>query len=774
MPVIQSLRRAHSQPVVRLATLFALNAFSAFSAASGQPQARPDPSLLTVERIFNSRDFRGQFFGQVRWLDDSTYTAVEPGPEGKGTQLMRVDAATGRKEVLVPVSALLPAGAKEPIDIEDYDWNDAHTRLLIFTNSARVWRENTRGDFWVLDLASKKLRQLGGAPAKAKPSTLQFAKFSPDGKHVAFVREHNIYVEPAEGGPNGATGSIVALTRDGSNTTINGTFDWVYEEELYMRDGFRWSPDGNSIAFWQLDSRGVRDFHMINNTDSLYPRVITYGYPKVGETNSACRVGIVPASGGPVRWLDIPGDPRNTYIPRMEWADDSHEVILQHLNRLQNRNDVLLGDAGTGGTRIVFTERDSAWVDVMDDLFWTGGGKYFTWVSERDGWRHVYLVPRTGTGEKPLTRGEFDVIDVAGVDGKGGWLYYIASPDNPTQRYLYRVRLDGKGGPERLTPPGDPGTHSYQASPSMRWAFHTHSTINKPDVTDLVSLPGHRGVRMLRENRELTRKVNGLRRRPAEFFRVDIGGGVLLDGWCLKPPDFDSTKIYPLLFYVYGEPAGQTVLDRWDGNLWPLMLSQQGYVIASVDNRGTPAPRGRQWRKIIYRQVGILASADQAAAARALIRLWPFVDSSRIGIWGWSGGGSMTLNAMFRYPDLYRTGLAIAFVSNQRYYDDVYQERYMGLPEDNEKGFTEGSPITYAKDLKGNLLIVAGTGDDNVHYQNCEALINELVANNKHFSMLSYPNRSHGIYEGRGTTRHLYESLTYYLKENLPPGPRDH
>jgi dipeptidyl-peptidase-4 len=289
-----------------------------------------------------------------------------------------------------------------------------------------------------------------------------------------------------------------------------------------------------------------------------------------------------------------------------------------------------------------------------------------------------------------------------------------------------------------------------------------------------VQLPGHTAVRVLEDNSELCEKIAALNKRPIEFFRMDIGDGVLLDGWCVKPPDFDPQKQYPLFFFVYGEPAGQTVLDRWGGEkyLWHLMLAQQGYLVVSVDNRGTPAPRGRAWRKCIYRQVGILASADQAAATRAIIESWPYVDPARIGIWGWSGGGSMSLNAIFRYPDLYHTAMAVAFISNQRFYDTIYQERYMGLPDDNEEGYKNGSPITFAHQLEGNLLIVHGTGDDNCHYQSCEALINELIEHGKHFSMMAYPNRSHSIKEGENTRRHLYELLTRYLKENLPPGPK--
>jgi dipeptidyl-peptidase-4 len=465
----------------------------------------------------------------------------------------------------------------------------------------------------------------------------------------------------------------------------------------------------------------------------------------------------------------------------MDWAGNSTAVVLQHLNRHQNRNEIMLcqlddgwfGDVRTKEPIKVMVERDDAWVDVGDDLKWTKDGRSFTWLSERDGWRHIYRIARDGRKVTLLTQDKSDVISIESIDEKGGWVYYIASPDNPTQRYLYRTTLDGNSIAQRVTPVDQPGTHSYRISNDSRWALHTCSTFDSPAVVDLVSLPAHRRIRLLEDNADYRAKIVALNSPLTGFLRVDIGDGIELDAWCIKPSDFDPRKKYPLLIYVYGEPAGQTVLDKWTGkndrHLWHLMLAQQGYVVASIDNRGTPAPRGREWRKSVYRQVGILASQDQAAAVRALVDKWPFVDPDRIGVWGWSGGGSMTLNAMFRYPELYRTGIAIAFVADQRYYDTVYQERYMSLPIDNPDGFRDGSPITFAKNLQGNLMIIHGTGDDNCHYQNCQALINELVKHNKVFSMMSYPNRTHAIKEGPNTRRHLYETMTDYLMTNMPP-----
>jgi dipeptidyl-peptidase-4 len=727
-----------------------------------------DRSVLSVDRIFKKKDFKQETWGPARWLEDgSGYTTLEPSlTVGDAKDIVRYAPESGQREVLVPASALIPVGETKPLEIQDYAWSVDLKKLLIFTKTKRVWRQETRGDYWVLDRASGSLKKLGGIVA---PSTLMFASFSPDGRHVAYVRENNLYVQSLE------SFRIKALTHDGSASRINGTADWVYEEEFGLRKGFRWSPDGLSIAYWQFDTTGVPTYSLINNTDKLYPEVSTYAYPKVGETNSSVRVGIVKASGGRTRWFKPNSDARNHYIPEMEWAPDSKSVIFQHLNRLQNTNQVIRGDARSGVSRPVFQDRDAAWVDVVDAWHWLETGKRFLWLSERDGWNHLYSVD-AGSGQVALlTPGAFDVVRMVGLGPEGGgttrrWVYFIASPDNPTQRYLYRTTTDGQGGVERLSPGDQPGTHAYDLSKDGRWAFHTYSRFGQPPVVDLVSLPDHRSIRKMAENLELTQRVADLKPCPGEFFRVDIGDGVRLDAWCLKPPQFDPAKRYPLLLYVYGEPAGSTVVDAWGSEtyLWHRLMAQQGYVVMSIDNRGTATPRGRAWRKSIYRQIGVLASADQAAALRQILRERPYIDPARVGIWGWSGGGSMSLNAIFRYPDLYRTAMAIAFVSDQRLYDTIYQERYMGLPKDNAEGFKAGSPITHAHQLKGNLLLIYGTGDDNCHFQNCERLANELIKHGRPFSQVLYPNRTHSISEGENTRPHLYQTLQRYAEETLP------
>ncbi len=752
-----------------LITLLIASPFSA-------QQRQADSSLLTLDSVFT---YRPQFLNAAQWQSDgSGYLALEPTPGKKeGLDLARYDATTGERTILVSSEKLIPPGASSPVVIEQFDFSEDGQKLLIFANSARVWRSNTRGDYWVLDLKNWKLSKLGG---DAKPSTLMFAKFSPDSTRVGYVRENNIYVETI------TDSRIAQVTRDGSRYTVNGTFDWVYEEELFCRDGWRWSPDGRRIAYWQLNSEGVKEFLLIDNTSALYPVITTFPYPKAGEMNSAARVGVIAATGGATRWFDIAGDARNHYLPRMEWAASSDEVIIQQLNRLQNTNLVLLGDARTGKVRSVLTEKDDAWVDIAwgaidwdkqglarGDVEWLDGGKRFLWASERDGWRHIYSISRDGKDTKCITPGDYDVIGVEKADIKSGWLYFLASPENATQSYLFRAPLDGSGKAERVTPASQPGTHGYLISPRGDFTIHTYSTFTKVPVTDIVRLPQHSQVKTLVDNRELQERLGKLRACKSEFFRVDIGEGVELDGWMIKPPDFDATRRYPVLFYVYGEPWGQTVLDAWGGRnlMWHTLLAQQGYIVMSVDNRGTPAPRGRAWRKSIYRRMGIQNSLDQANAVRAITK-WPFIDSERIAIWGWSGGGSSSLNAIFRYPDLYKAAMAVAPVPDLRYYDTIYQERYCGLPQDHPDEYKQSSPVTFAGQLKGHLLIVHGTGDDNVHYQGTESLIDALVAAGKQFTVMPYPNRSHGIYEGRGTTRHLFELLTRFLNEKLPRGTR--
>jgi len=728
---------------------------------SGALIGQERPSLEDkLYRIFEAEEYEPEPFGPAKWLDDGAfYTTLEASESAEDAKdIVRYETSTGHREILVPASRLVPEGETKALEIEDYAWSKDKRRLLVFTNTRRVWRQNTRGDYWVLETSTGALRKLGG---KAEASTLMFAKFSPDGTRVAYVRENNLYVEDIK------SGGVTPLTSDGSETIINGTSDWVYEEEFSLRDAFRWSPDGKLIAFWRFDSSGIGKFALINNTDTLYPEVTYIPYPKVGTTNSAVRIGVVSSRGEKTRWMEVPGDDRETYVPRLEWLGGSDALVLQHLNRLQNTNDVLLADARTGHVTRVFRDQSDTWVDVMDGLEWLSDSKEFLWLSEKDGWRHAYRVRRDGTGARLITRFEADVMDVVGLSDARTWLYFTASPENATQRYLHRARVDGRAPPERVSPSDQPGSHSYDLSPNGEWAFHTYSRFDTPPLIDLVRLPEHESVRALVDNEKLVEKVSAIVARPVEFFQTEIEPGVRLDTWMLRPSTFDPNEEYPLLVFVYGEPWGTTVTDRWGGErmLFHRAIAEEGFVVVSFDNRGTPVPKGAAWRKTIYGTVGELSSKDQAAAVKALVERHAFIDGSKVAVWGWSGGGSNTLNCLFRFPELFKVGVSVAPVPDQTLYDTIYQERYMGRPKDNEEGYRIGSPIHFAEGLEGQLLIIHGTGDDNVHYQGTERLVNRLIELGKRFDLMVYPNRTHAIEEGKGTRLHIYSLIGRYLKE---------
>jgi dipeptidyl-peptidase 4 len=692
--------------------------------------------------------------GSGQWLEGGkAYRSTEAGAA------VRIDTATGASTPLPPEPSYKPpqldralAGGTPSADGK---------KLLFATNSHTVMIRKTASDYWVLDKSDNSWHRIGGKSTGG----LMFAKFSPDSTRVAYLGgpAWNLYVEEIK------TGALKQLTTDASDDIIDGTSDWNNNEEFGLADCFAWSPDGTRIAYYQFDQSGVQDFALINYTDGLYPVITKYKYPKPGQVNSAVRLGVVSASGGPTRWLQTPGDPRNTYIPYMEWTDDN-QVILEHMNRLQNTNTVYLANPATGALRQMFQDKNDTWVEVNRNFRWIDGGKRLLFTSERDGWRHLYAVSRDGNA-RLITSAPFDMVSLTAVDEPGGWAYFIASPENGTQRYLYRARLDGSK-TARITPAGQPGTHTYNISPDARWAFHSVSTFDSPGESDLVSLPDHRVVRVINDNAALKAKVQPILAGRTEMVHIPVGHDTTIDGWLIRPSKFDPSKKYPIIVSVYGEPASSTVNDSWGANNRLLMaaLADDGYLVASFDNSGTPAPKGTHWRKVIYGSVGVLASEEQAAALRGLASTHAYVDLTRVGVFGWSGGGSMTLNLMFRHPELYSVGVAGAPVADQTLYDSIYQERYMGLPTDNAKGYHDGSPISYAEGLKGKLMIIHGTGDDNVHFQGTQRLLNKLISLNKQFHFMEYPNRRHGV---QGSDPLHLDTLRYsFFEEYLPPGPR--
>ncbi len=722
-----------------------LSAFLIAAPAAAQ-QTQTAQSRLTVERIF-SGEFRLQGLPAIQWLNDGQrYTFV-----GDNGDLMVEDAASGRREVLVAASALVPQGAQRPIEIEDYEWSDDERKLLVFTNSQRVWRENTRGKFYVWDLDRRTL-----APISTQNGWQMFAKFSPDGSKVGFVRDNDLYVADL------ATGGETRLTSDGGEQIINGTFDWVYEEELGLQDGWRWSPDGQRIAFWRIDQSPVRTFYMIQETDSLYSQPIALRYPKAGTPNPVARIGVVGVGGGATTWMDT-GSDTEALLARMEWAESPTEIVIQRTNRIQNRNDVLLADATTGRTRPLFTESDAAWVDVHDDFQWLNDGRQFLWSSERDGWNHLYVYNRDGSVARQLTRGPWEVTRVMGVDERGGWVYFGATEEGPEERHVYRVRLNGRGGMEQLS--REAGTHNATVSPAGTYYLDAYSTISTPPVTRLHRANGA-PVRTLVENTPAREAIGRLGLGAPEFFTVRTQDGAELNAWMIKPADFDPSRKYPVLMYVYGGPGSQTVLNSWSGSryLWHQSLAQRGYIVVSVDNRGTGA-RGRDFKKSVYLKLGQQEAADQIEAANWLASQ-PYVDAGRIGIWGWSYGGYATAMAMTRSGAPFKAGIAVAPVADWGLYDTIYTERFMRTPQENPEGYRLGAPQTAAANLRGKLLIVHGTGDDNVHFQNSVRLANALQAAGKQFQFMAYPNRTHSI-SGGPTSAHLHNLLTDWIIQNL-------
>jgi len=752
--------------IMNLRTMVLITAFLCPICIVPAEQKEEDSGELTLKRIFTDRDFSSKGFSASWSRDGTEYTYLKDADgKDKGKDIRVYNVSDARESVLVKASELFRPGTQKQIEVEGYSFSRDRSLVMIYTNSKRVWRRNSRGDYWVLDRSSGEFRKLGG---EARASTLQFAKFSPDGKKVAYVRERNIYVEDL------LDHSIRALTKTKSKDIINGTADWVYEEELGVRDGFMWSPDSEAIAYWQFDERGVRKHTMIDNVSGLYPKLTSFGYPKVGQRNSACRVGVRSLSSEDTVWVSSSEDLRNNYIARMHWSERSGGLIIEQLDRAQEMNSVMRVNED-GSVSVILTERDEAWVDTHREMNWVGPDNRFTWISDRDGWRHVYIVSPDGKKIDLVSPGKFDVIRLLRTDHLADLLYFIASPDDPSQRYLYSVRTDGTD-LKRVTPEEEKrGTHSYNISPNGKYAILRSSDQDTVPVTSLISLPDHKVIKVLENNEKLKEEFAKVKKSPSEFFYVDIGDGNRLHSRCIKPPNFDPKRKYPLLVYVYGEPAGQVVRDSWGGSthLWHLMLAQHGYVIMSFDNRGTAAPRGREWRKAADGKIGILPPQDQAEAVRRVLKDRPYLDPLRVGSWGWSGGGSMSLNAIFKFPDLYGAAIAVASVPNQRHYDTIYQERYMGLPGDNLKGFKEGSPINFANQLKGDLLIVHGAADDNCHYQTFEKLIDELVSHNKTFTMMTYPRGTHSIREGKNTTLHLYTLMTSFLNRSLEPSGSD-
>lgn len=711
--------------------------------------------------------FTVQVQAQISWnKDGNSYTTVENGA------IVEVTLPAMTKTTLVSAEQLAPlgmqahertAGSRRGGGDLEYAFSGDHSRLLLLAKPVREYH-NTYHSAWVFDRKTNALLPV------ARERILN-AKISPDGTKVAYVLNNNIYsVEIGN-----SVGAPVALTTDGNDKLLNGWFDYAYSEELYCVDGFRWSPDSKSIAYWQNDISHVGTFYMINNTDSIYPKIIAIPFSKVGEPIAQARIGVVSLATRTTKWMNIDGDPSSHYLARMEWTPDGARVITQQLNRAQNNSKLVLSDPASGESKVIYNESDDAWIDLKafwshaggNDWDWIEGGKAFLWVSEKDGWRHIYRVGLDGQ-ETLLTKGNFDVTSVSGCDEVKGYLYFGASPENATQRYLYRASLSKTAAPVRVTP-DLAGTHGYILSPNGRWAQHSFSSHLYMPATEWVSLPDHKALNAAESiASHLTPTPQG---RQTKFFTITTADGVTMDAWMIKPLNFDSTKKYPVIFYTYSEPVGATVSDVATPGRAGFFNVDDGYIFMSVEGRGAQTPKGRAWRKSIYKNVGWINVNDQAAACREVLK-WPFIDASRVAVFGSSGGGSTTQNLLFRYPELYKVGLASAGVPNQLIYNTIYEERFMGVLPENRDAYIKCNPLTYAKNLQGHLLIMHGTGDHNVNYQGEEMLLNELIKYNRQFQFMPYPNRTHGITEGEGTILHKTTLMANFLKQWCPAGGR--
>jgi dipeptidyl-peptidase-4 len=742
-----------------------------------------DADRLTVARIFGARDLESAPMPAPQWLASGTaYLTVRASSEaGGGSDVVRVESGTGAERVLVPAAALVDERGRR-ITVQELILSPDERKALLFHSTVRVWRANTRGVYHVVDFASRQVSPVSRITTPTgRPSSLtdtatanflgkaagfvapplrtglqMFARFSPDSRSVAFVRDNDLYVTDL------AAGAERRLTSDGSTEIINGTSDWVYEEELGLRDAFRWSPDSRRIAYWRFDQSPVPAFPMTDEL-TLYPTVSVLRYPKAGQPNSRVTVGVIPAAGGETVWLEA-GPDTGQYIARMEWSGPD-SVVVRRLPRRQNRVDVLMLSANTGRGRLVASDGDStAYVNIADrSVVWFDDGARFLMLSDRTGWRQVFLYDRAGSVVRQITENGADVLDIIAVDERQQAVYVLAAAPTPTQRQVFRYPLGGGPG-ARVTQV--PGTHSVSFSPGFRQMLDVHSAAGQPPRAVMHDLITRRAPRVVEDNAALERKLAAAPIRPPQFFELPMPDGTRLDAYRLVPADFDSTRRYPVLMYVYGGPAAPQVNDAWGGSryLWHQMLTQHGYVVVVVDNRGA-AWRGRDFRKITQHRLGTIESQDQMDAARWL-GSQPWVDPARIGIWGWSYGGYMTALTAGRGGTLFKAAMSVAPVADFRLYDTIYTERFMWTPQENAAGYQESSVLPHLEGLAADLLLVHGTGDDNVHPQNSILIANRLQSLGKPFQMMLYPNRTHAI-SGGNTQVHLYDMFTRFILENL-------
>ncbi len=707
--------------------------------------AQTEKKSITLDDIYKNRKFSSRGVYGIQSMNDGDHYC-----QLKKDSLNVYEYKTGKyTRTIVTAKMLIPAGDTAPIAMSSFEFSDDETRLLFATDDEPIYRRSSKATYFVYDLKSGSLTPL------SKGGKQRLATFSPDASMVAFVRDNNIFCADLK------SGSELQVTTDGKvNEIINGATDWVYEEEFEFSKAFAWSPDSKKIAWYRFDESKVKEYQLTYYGD-LYPEQYKYKYPKAGEDNSVVDLYVFDYQKKKSIKIDL-GSERDIYIPRMKWTEDPNTLAFYRMNRNQNKLDLLLADGTTGATRILYTEENKYYIEINDHLTFLKNGKEFLISSEKDGYRHLYLYSLNGSLIRQLTKGNWEVLNVLGADEKNNLVYYTSTETSPLDKDLYSVTVDGE---KKNKISQRAGSNSPEFSKSYSWFINRWSDINTPSYTAVYDSKG-KEIRLLQDNAKLRETMVEYNFAKAEFFTVKTSDNLELNGWMLKPADFDPLKKYPVLFTIYGGPGSQTVVNSWGSvSSWNQLWAQHGIIVVSVDNRGTGG-RGEEFKKCTYLQLGKYETFDQIEAAKYLGTL-PFVDKGRIGMWGWSFGGYLTLSCVTKGADVFSFGIAVAPVTNWKYYDNIYTERFMRTPKENNEGYEENSPVNHAEKFRGKLLMIHGMADDNVHPQNSYDMVTALVGANKQFESQFYPNSNHGIYTGKNTTYHLYTRMTDFILKNL-------
>lgn len=703
---------------------------------------------ITLEDIWKTGTFRSNgVVGLVSMKDGIHYSVIK----NDTVFSFEYEKATSA-EIIVCKSQLQINGS--PINIDSYQFSADENKMLIASGTEQIYRHSTRENYFVYDRKTKALIPITTGEKQ------MHATFSPDGTKVGFVRGNNIFIKDL------VSGKETQVTADGKqNNIINGATDWVHEEEFSFSLAYFWSPDSKKIAYYKFDESKVKEFSFNEFNDQLYPTEYKFKYPKAGEENSIVTIHVYDLTNGSDMLMDI-GKESNQYIPRVKWTMDANILSIVRMNRHQNKLDLLFANVTSGETKIIYSEINDTYIDIHegegDYVYFTADKKNFIVMNEKDGFNHLYLYDMNGKLENQITKGNWDVVSFEGVDEKIKTLFYTASESTATEKDIYSVKLDGSG-KKKIS--SEKGTHHPEFSSGMKFFINTFSSANTPNFIAIYNAQGKQ-IRVLENNETLTKKMGEFNLSKKELFMFKTSEGIELNAWVIKPPNFDATKKYPVFLVFYGGPGRNMVNNGFDGRdyFWHQMLAQKGYIVMCVDNRGTMY-RGVAFKKCTYKQLGKLEVADQIETATYLATL-PYVDKTRIGTFGWSFGGYLSSLCITKGADYFKTAIAVAPVTNWRYYDNIYTERFMSLPQENPNGYDDNSPINYVNKLKGKYLLIHGSADDNVHYQNTMEMVNALVKANKQFDLFIYPDKNHGI-AGGNTRLHLYTKMTDFILNNL-------